>query len=97
LTDIYKLPESLYIFFQEFDPSHLDLIRDTELIIERTLRFGNRVELRWLFAHYGRQRIASWISDMGRYRLPKRHLSFWSLLLDIEIPPQRERKAIWPH
>lgn len=97
MTDIYKLPESLYIFFQEFDPVHLDLVRDAEIIIERTLRFGNRAELRWLFTYYGRQRIASWISDMGTYRLPKRHLSFWCLLLDIESLAQQERKAIWPH
>lgn len=97
MTDKYKLPESLYIFFQEFDPTKLDLVRDAEIIIERTLRFGNRAELRWLFGHYGRQRIASWISDMGTYRLPKRHLPFWSLLLGIETPAQPERKAIWPH
>ena len=97
MTDSYELPESLYIFFQELNPAHLDLVRDSEIIIERTLRFGNRAELRWLFAHYGRQRIASWVSDMGIYRLPKRHLSFWCLLLDIEAPVQHERKAIWPY
>ncbi len=92
----HKLPKSLNIFFQEVDPTQLDLARDAETIIERTLRFGNRSELRWLFSYYGQENIAAWIRDMGAYRLPKRHIAFWCLLLDIEIP-QPKRKSIWPH
>ncbi len=96
--DIYKIPDSLIIFFQEFDPARLDLAHDAETIIERTLRFGNRVELRWLFACYGQPHIAAWVREMGEYRLPERCLSFWRLLLDIEAPTDRsERKAIWPY
>ncbi len=98
MTKVDKMPESLYIFFQEFDPAQLNLNRDADTIIERTLRFGNRVELRWLFAFYGQPRIIAWVRDMGEYRLPERHLSFWYLLLDIEAPVRQvKRKAIWPH
>ena len=94
----HKLPESLNVFFQEVDPTQLDLTRDSETIIERTLRFGNRSELRWLFSYYGREHITAWIRDMGAYRLPERHIAFWCLLLDIEIPaPYPKRKALWPH
>jgi hypothetical protein len=98
LTDTPKIPESLKIFFQEVDPSQLDLVRDAETIIERTLRFGNRTELRWLFNYYDRSRIIAWIRDLGEYRLPERHLVFWRLLLDIEAPSDPpKRKMVWPH
>ncbi len=93
------IPKSMAIFFQEIDPMQLDLIQDAETIIERTLRFGNRAELKWLFTYYGRSRIAAWVRDMGEHRLPERHLAFWQLLLDIDKPPilPPKRKAIWPH
>ena len=97
MTDTQGIPSSLAIFFQEVDFSHLDLARDATIIMERTLRFGNRTELRWLFAHYGRAPIANWIREMGEFRLPERHLSFWCLILDIEPVPQPKRKAAWPH
>lgn len=90
-----KMPQSLNIFFQEVNPEQLDLKRDADTIIERTLRFGNRNELHWLFNYYGQQHITTWIKEMGAYRLPKRHLVFWCLLLEIVQPP--ERKAVWPH
>jgi hypothetical protein len=97
LTDIQKIPGSLAVFFQEVELDQLDLDRDAAIIMERTLRYGNRVELRWLFARYGRTAIADWIREMGAYRLPERHLAFWCLLLDIETVARPQRKAIWPH
>ena len=98
MTAILKIPESMTIFFQEIDPAQLNLTRDADTIIERTLRFGNRAELRWLFACYGRPRIAAWVRDMGESRLPERPLAFWRLLFDLETPVhQPQRKAAWPH
>ena len=97
MTDIQRIPSSLAIFFQEVDFAQLDLDRDAAIIMERTLRFGNRAELRWLFANYGRTAIADWIREMGVDRLPERHLAFWRLLLDIEPASRPRRKAIWPH
>lgn len=92
------IPESLLVFFQEVAPAQLDVTRDAETIIERTLRFGNRAELRWLFHFYGRSRLAAWLRNQGEYRLPEPQLTFWRLILDIETPPhQSEKKAIWPH
>ena len=97
MKDSDKIPKSLNIFFQEIAPSRLDVVNDADMIIERTLRFGNRLELRWLFNCYGRQRIAAWIRDMGEYRLPERHLVFWHLLLEITPPHRPKRKGVWPH
>jgi len=91
------IPASLAVFFQEYDSNQLDLTRDVDTIIERTLRFGNRDELGWLFAYYGQPRIVQWIRELGQYRLPARHLQFWQFLLDIEPAACVERHTVWPH
>lgn len=53
-------------------------------IIERTLRYGNRAELRWLFARYPEAVIADWVRRWGCFGLPAPHLAFWKLFLRLE-------------
>lgn len=77
------LPESLKPFFQEFEFTDLDSDQAAATIIERTLQYGNREEIRWLFKRYPRSEINSWLSRNGPERLPEPHLSFWKLLLKI--------------
>jgi len=77
------IPPSLAPFFQEYDLSRLNLKKDAATIIERTLRYGDRAELRWLFSVYSRAQIADWVKTWGRYGLPKPHLSFWQFFLEI--------------
>ena len=77
------LPESLKPFFQEYDFTELDSEQAAATIIERTLQYGNREEIRWLFRRYPRAEIVSWISRSGPERLPEPHLSFWRLILNI--------------
>jgi hypothetical protein len=79
------LPTSLTPFFQEYNLALLDPQRDAATIIERTLRFGTRDELRWLFSTYPRKQIADWVRCWGKYGLPEPHLSFWRLLLEISV------------
>ncbi len=55
-TVVDEIPRTLAQFFQEYTFENLDAERDAELVIERTLAWGNREELRWLFARYGRAR-----------------------------------------
>ena len=55
------IPLSLAPFFQEYDLGKLDSQKDIATILERTLRYGNRAELRWLF------------SVSARFRSPRRH------------------------
>lgn len=78
------IPRSLAPFFQEYNLDELDPDRAAATIIERTLRYGNRAELRWLFSRYPRPLIADWVRRWGRYGLPAPHLAFWRLLLDVE-------------
>jgi len=78
-----EIPPSLAPFFQEYVLSQLDPERGADTIIERTLRFGNRLELRWLFSVYSREKIADWVRRWGKYGLPEPHLTFWRLVLDL--------------
>ena len=78
-----SIPASLSPFFQEYRLEDLDLERSAYTIIERSLRFGNREEIRWLFASYPRARIARWVEQFGPRCLPEPHLTFWRLVLDL--------------
>lgn len=79
------IPTSLAPFFQEYDLASLNPERDSATIIERTLQFGNRAELRWLFTQYSRQQIAAWVQRFGKDRLPHPHLEFWSNVLGVAL------------
>lgn len=78
------IPSTLAPFLQEYDLRQLNPQRDSALLIERALQFGNRAELRWLFAQYPRQQIAEWIQRFGQDRLPHPHLDFWRIVLEIK-------------
>ena len=77
------IPSSLAPFFQEYDITSLNLATASFTIIERTLQFGNREELRWLFSVYSRTQIADWVGRFGKVAChnptaPSGKL-FWSL------------------
>ena len=78
------IPRSLAPFLQEYNLEDLDPEQAAATVIERTLRYGNRAELRWLFARYPRAVITDWVRRWGRYGLPPPHLAFWQLLLGLE-------------
>jgi hypothetical protein len=82
----HGIPRSLAPFFQEYNLEDLDPERARWTIIERTLRWGNRTELRWLFRRYPQPEIAAWVRRWGDLALPCDQLSFWRLLLSIEEP-----------
>ncbi len=76
------IPLSLTPFFQEYDITKLTPEKDAHTIIERVLQFGNRAEIKWLFAVYSQEQIVSWVRRFGEERLPQPHLNFWKLVLD---------------
>ena len=78
------IPRSLAPFFQEYDLAELDPGRAQFAVIERTLRYGNRAELRWLFSRYPEAVITEWVARWGQSSLPPAHLAFWRLLLNLE-------------
>lgn len=60
-----NIPSTLRFAFQEYDLDQLSLERDAFTIIERTLAYGSRDELRWLFARYGSTKLAAWLTNGG--------------------------------
>lgn len=81
---LQSIPSTLAPFFQEYDLTHLRIQQDAGTIIERTLRFGTRVELHWLFSTYSLEQVSQWVQQWGRLGLPEPHLSFWKLILNID-------------
>ena len=79
-----SIPRTLAPFFQEYSLERLDLRAHSGLIIERTLQFGTRSEIGWLFRQYSRASIADWIRAHGQERLPEPHRAFWRTVLEID-------------
>lgn len=89
------IPRSLQFAFQEYDLEKLNPDEHAFTIIERTLAYGSRAELRWLFAQYGSARLASWVAEVGWRLLPRRRCGFWASYFGLQNLPQR--KGIWPY
>lgn len=79
-----RVPSTLAPFFQEYDLISLDLQTTAPLIVERTLQYGDRAELHWLFAQYPRQQIRDWVMRYGKERLSHPHVDFWQIVLEIQ-------------
>jgi hypothetical protein len=94
-----QIPQTLKPFFQEYTFENLDSELHAELVIERTLAWGNRAELRWLFERYGRERVAEWVWRKGWSYLPKRRFNYWCLMLDVTEPKKRHgwQSRIWQY
>ncbi len=79
-----QIPEGLWPHFQEYDPAQLNLERDADLVVQRTLEFGTWDEVRWLFAAYGRQRIGAFLRKRGERLLSPVTFNYWRRLLGIK-------------
>jgi hypothetical protein len=89
------IPRALQFAFQEYDIEKLDPHEHAFTVIERTLAFGNREELRWLFSRYGAQQLTAWVQEWGWRLLPRRRLVFWSIFFVLDNLPRRQ--GVWPH
>lgn len=78
------IPVTLAPFFQEYEFEKLDPQTAAPLIIERTLQFGNRAEIHWLFAQYTRFQISEWFKKYAKERMPNPHRAFWQIVLEIK-------------
>jgi len=86
-----KIIKTIAPYFQEYDFSSLDTEKDGELIIGRTLEFGTREELKWLFKTYGSRRITEFVKTRGYRVLSKRGFNYWRIVLKI----RRYKKPDW--
>ncbi len=79
-----QIPEGLWPYFQEYDPAHLDLEGDSDLILQRTLEFGTWDEVRWLFVTYRRRRIRAFLRKRGERMLSPVTFNYWRKLLGVK-------------
>ena len=77
------LPSGLRPYFQEYDSHSLDLDRDANLIIQRTLEYGTWEEVRWLFGIYGGSQILTFVQERGERLLSRVTFNYWRKLLGI--------------
>lgn len=89
-----RIPVTLKPFFQDVEFESLDLDRHAPTIIERTLSDGNVQEIRWLFAHYGVERIRDWVRRRGALRLPRDRSALWHTLFGLTPAVKR---SIWDY
>ena len=93
----HGIPVSLRPFFQEYTLENLDPKVDAFTVIERTLSWGNRRELRWLFRFYPRERIAGMVSYSGWWLIPRHRFDYWRNVLNIVEYRKSDYQRIWPH
>ena len=78
-----SIPASLAPFFQEYDFDQLSIQEDANLIIQRTLEYGDWDEIRWLFQVYGAVRIRKFLRQLGERSLRPPTFNYWRLLMRI--------------
>ena len=87
-----QIPGGLKPYFQEYDIARLDIPRDANLIIQRTLEFGTWDEIRWLFEIYRSKRVRLFLRERGERLLKPVTFNYWRELLGI----RRWRKSPFP-
>jgi len=90
------IPVSLRPFFQDYDFETIHSEADAFTVIERTLAWGNRRELRWLFERYARGQIADFVRDAGWWRLPPHRFYFWLNVLRLAEYRKSDYARQWP-
>ena len=77
------LPASTAWLFPEYEFDSVGLESHSGVIMERLLDRGTWDQVRWLFAAYGEERVATWVQKHGYRLLSKRSFALWRLALDI--------------
>jgi hypothetical protein len=96
-----SIPVGLRSYFQEYDLGSLHVERDANLIMQRTLEFGNWEEVRWLFQTYGKERIRAFLRKFGERMLKPSTFNYWRKLFGVRrwkhSPFPTSRREVWPY
>jgi hypothetical protein len=91
------IPLSLRPFFQDYTLENVDPEADAFTVIERTLSWGNRRELAWLFRCYPREQVIEMVRQAGWWRIPRRRFHYWLNVLGITEYRRSDYQRLWPH
>ncbi len=78
------IPPNLRPFFQEYELESLKPTRDANLIIQRTLEYGNWDDIRWTFRMYGSKRVRKFVRERGERMLSRVAFNYWRRLLHVQ-------------
>ncbi len=79
-----NFPQSIKSALWSYDPSQLDISRDSERIITNVLNFGTRPATDWLFSAYSRDQIKNVVSSPMPGEWNKKSLNFWATVFNVE-------------
>ena len=79
--DIIKtmIDKNLYPFFWDIDPTHLDIRKYKDYIIERLLELGDEKAVQWLFINYSEKEIRKVLHNSRSLSAKSRR--FWEIIL----------------
>jgi uncharacterized protein DUF6922 len=96
-----QIPAGLITHLQEYDVAKLDVERDSNLVIQRTLEFGTWEEVRWLVQRYGAPHIRSWLRQWGERQLSRVAFNYWRKFARVRkwrrSPFPTPKGVLWPH
>jgi hypothetical protein len=96
-----SIPIALRLFFQDYDIDSLQVERDANLILQRTLEFGNWDDMRWLLQTYGKERIRVFLREFGERMLRPSTFNYWRKLFGLRrwkhSPFPISRNELWPY
>ena len=75
-------PLELGWLFPEYEVRHLDVRRDSRLILARVLEHGRLQDVRWCVQHYGLPAIHCFLRDESHPELSRRTLALWRAVLN---------------
>jgi len=84
-----RLPEFLFHFFWEYDPTTIDLADHADLIMNRLMSRGTWDAMVWLKNHYSRGQLVSFLTRRGRTKLPPRELNYWAFICGVPSSTRR--------
>jgi hypothetical protein len=89
------LPTTSKWLFPEYEFGKMNPDDYAGVVMERILEKGNWAEVKWLFNHYGKARLAGWVRRHGFRLLSPRSFALWRLALDVKKyrAPAWARKA----
>lgn len=95
-SSMRRLPRRLAWLFWDADPSQIDLDTHELAVIPRVLERGRLVDVQWLLASYGRDRVHRFLRDIGHQELSARTISFWRATLAAGDEPWADPRASRP-
>jgi hypothetical protein len=90
------LPRRTLRLFSHYHPEDLSTGSSICFLTIRLLEDGDTRDLSWLIGCFPEERLTKCFLERGRRQLSRRSNSFWSVVLDRQLDPERRfAEALW--